>query len=774
MKNNIVHSFRRIKKNGTATTFSIAGLAVGLICVIFIFLWIYNELTIDSNNKNLDYIYRVTAFAEDGSDSPASFEGCPPAVAPVIKEQFPQIKEACRCLTYLSYEFRYGDKNRIVESYFSDNSIFDIFTIEFIEGTKFEGETENSIVITQSLAKEYFGDESPIGKSLLCENTTDFIVVGVVKDFPGNSAFKFEAIAPLKSTPRISSDYFETWYNNAFPTFVLLNDPADAKVISAAIRGLLAEHNDTPDRLELISWKDMCYKHWNVKRNSRIFGMIALFVLIAAILNFINLNTARSTDQAKTIGLYKIMGASRMQLIRLVYGDIALMCAIAFLIAIIVVVVGLPTFSNAIGKDMTITACIKIVPILTFIGLYIITVLTSGGYSAAYLTGVPALQSIKSDFRSMGNKSFFRNAFISVIFITSMVILSSVATITMQIKHMQDIDVGINHPEQLMRIYVSDNTYTQRDAIKAELLKNPHITSAAYTFMLPSNYGNNASCFNWEGKDEQFKPLITILNCDVDLPKTYKLKMIEGETLREGQDGILINKAFADIIGWDSFVGKTISYCGWNRTIVGVFEDMKFNTLSKKTDPQTIENIQNWINNGSIVMRIETTDYAPVIKYVEDTFNKFNQGHEFHYGFLDEQFDAMIHQEMNLRKLIGIFSGFSILVLLLGLLGIIMYLIEQKTKEIGIRKCLGETVPSLVARFIKPFAILGIISGFFAVPISMYLMSKWLQNYSDRIELSLLPFILVVLAVILIAAITICIQSYRAASGNPVKALKYE
>ena len=324
-----------------------------------------------------------------------------------------------------------------------------------------------------------------------------------------------------------------------------------------------------------------------------------------------------------------------------------------------------------------------------------------------------------------------------------------------------------------MYVSLKGKLQEQVKALKEELAHSPGVISASVVSNLPTLIGNNGEMWNWEGKDPNFKPLVTEWETDEDLLKTFGAKMAEGDYLNKNHDGIVINKTFADIIGWKSFEGKILKNGDSQYHVLGVINDIHYNSLTSSTKPMAIELINNNSNNY-LVIKVSTGDIRNTVNYITKTCQTIEPAYPVEYAFLNDKYNQLLASEINLKKLVGIFSVFAVLVLCLGLLGMVMFLIEQKTKEIGVRKCLGENVLSIIGKLIKPFLISGIIAGVIAVPITWYVMKHWLQNYSYRIHLTLWIFILSGLLTIGIALLTVVWQSWRAATCNPVKALRYE
>jgi len=504
----------------------------------------------------------------------------------------------------------------------------------------------------------------------------------------------------------------------------------------------------------------------------RIYSLIALLVLLAATLNFTNLSTARSSKQARETGIRKTIGATRAALVRLIYSEMAVICFFAFTLAIALALIGLPLFNRSIGKEISPVVLFSILP-LGILGLiYLVTVFISGSYPAFFLSSFNPGQTLSSGYQSTKGRGLFRNALVVLVFAVSITLMASTFIISQQSSYLQKLDMGFEN-DQLMYLSLKGKLRDQAGALKEEIKRSSDILSATVVSHLPTMIGNNSESWNWEGKDPSFKPLVTEWSTDEDLIRTFGAKMAEGNYLAKDRSGIVINKTFASLIGWNSFSGKTIVQYGNPLTVLGVIDDIRFNSLSAKTAPMAIRMVENWASNY-LMIKVNTTNIRQTLEFIRKTCLDMEPAFPAEYAFLNEQYDKMLASEENLQKLIGIFSGFAIVVLCLGLLGVILFLTEQKTKEIGIRKCMGEEVSSIILRFIVPFLWSGAIALTIAIPATWYLMDRWLQTYANRVQLNIWVFLLSGLIAIGIAVLTVFWQSWKAATQNPVEALRYE
>lgn len=772
---NILLTFRKLRKNKTVNSLAIAGLVTGLVCVMYIFFWVTDEISYDRFHTKLDRIFVVHAYLEGGTEK-VTFAGCPPAVASTLQNEYPEIENTCRYIPpYFEFLVASGDSKFIEKTAISDFSLFDIFSLPFVYGNKGEENNPNQIVLTETSAQKYFGNANPVGKLVRMDNRFDMTVVGVIKDIPHNSTINFDAVIPLKNLEVLwgNPNALTTWYNNAFTTFGLLKNPEGFDKIATSItRRIQKELPESTNFLRTYQFKDTYLYEQNHIRNVKIYILIAILVLLAAVLNFINLSTARSSKQAKETGLRKTIGASRTNLVRLIYSDVAIVVLLAFVVSIIIAIAGLPWFNQFIGKEISPMILFSVIPISLIAIIYLTTVFLSGSYPAFYLSGFSPVQTLSSNFQSAKGRGLFRNTLLVVIFTVSIILLASTIIISQQASFLQKMDLGFEK-DQLMYVSLKGKLRDQTAALKEEFSRSPGVLSATVVSFLPMQIGNNGEGWNWEGKDPNFKPLVTEWRSDEDLVKTLGAKMAEGRFFDKNQPGVVINKTFANLIGWDSFQGKSLTAYGRQVQILGVIDDIHFNLLSEAIKPMAIELAESWSSNYMII-KVDTENIESTLSFINKTCQAFEPAFPVEYSFLNEKYNQLLASESSLKKLVGIFSMFAIVVLCLGLLGVVMFLTEQRTKEIGIRKCLGENVLSISSRFIKPFLISGLIASLIAMPLTWWFMSRWLEVYAYHITLNIWVFILSGTIAITIAALTVFWQSYKAATQNPVEALRYE
>ncbi|TCO09377.1 ABC transporter permease [Natronoflexus pectinivorans] len=773
----INYIFRKLQKDKVPNYLGIAGLATGLVCVLYIFFWVTNEINYDRFHENIDEIFVVHAILE-GGDEPIIFQGAPPAVAGAIENEYAQVSKTARMMpAFAEWMLSHNGEKQMRYTAFADYSIFDIFSFEFIYGSPGEPTVRNQIVITESTSVSLFGDKNPVGEIINFNNMENVVVSGVIKDIPHNSSIQFQALIPLEILTIVfdNDNFLNTWYNNAFMTFGLLNDANNFPIIDEAVKNRIQQvYPDSTNFLRAYKFKNAWLYEMNNIRNIRIFSFIGILILLTAILNFINLNTARSARQIKENGIRKSLGAVKSNLVKIVYSEISVVCLIAFFIALVVTIIGLPSFNQLINKEISITTLLNWQPLIILGIILVLTIALSGLYPALILSDYSPVQSLRTTYQSMKNRGILRNTLIITIFAMSIALLSSTFVINSQISHLQKLDLGFTK-DHIVYLRLNGQLQSQASTLQNELTRNPNIQSTTILSNLPNAIGNNGEGWNWENRNIEFRPLVYNWYVSPDLLNTLEIELKEGEFFRENQqNAVVINRTFARMIGWDSFQGKSITNWDNSYEIMGVVEDFHFNNIGTATDPIAIfPAARDWDANF-IAIKTTSQNISETLNFIREAAIGIEPAFPIQLSFLDDEYKVMLEPENNLKTLISIFTLFAIIVLTLGLTGLIMFMAEQKTKEIGIRKSLGEETGSIILRLLKPFFMAGLISSLIAIPLSWYAMSKWLENYAQRITPGADTFFIAAISTILLAIITVSIQSWNAARKNPIHALRNE
>ncbi len=775
------HLIRKIKNSSKSTILGIMGLITGLICVLYIFFWINNEVSYNHFNKNMDRIIKINAYLDEGGDK-YEFNGCPPAVAPALKEECPEIKNSCRYIQPF-FEFTIHQNNlKIAQKVaFGDFSLFDIFTFPFLQGNSGEKSNQNKVVLTKKMASTLFPEQNPIGQTIEFLEIGNYTVTGVIDNIPSNSSIKFDMVIPMENLSKRFSkedsagEFLSTWSDNSYTTFGLLksNSGFDS-VRSYLTKRIQKSIPDSKNYLEVTKFKDYYLNQTNHFQHIKIFSLIGLLILIASILNYINLVTAKNIKSAKSSAIRKSIGATKAQIIKVIYIDIFISCFWAFLISFILSIAGLKLFNQFINTTISYSSILSPLPLAILFLIFITTVILSGLYPSFLLSKTNIVQTLKIGILPIRNKGTFRDLLVVSVLIISIGLLSSTYIIGKQISYMDNMDIGYQK-DQLMYIKLYGELKTKTRLLKEKMAQIPGVLETTIVSNTPLEIGSNGEGWDWQGRQTNFHPLVTNWEGDYDLCKTLKAKMVDGSFWKDGETNkIVINKAFADLIGWDSFAGKTINGYGNDIEIAGVIDNIVYNDLSKAVMPMVIFPFINASNANYILIRIKPELTKSIISHTQNIIRNIEPNYPLNYSFINQKFGQLLQTEHHLKSLITVFSIFSVLLLCFGLLGIILFMSEQKAKEIGIRKSLGGEEKHIIIHLLKPILIACLLSGIIAIPVTWNFMQNWLQNYTNRIHLNIWYFITPTISVFLITLGTVIWHIWKAATTNPVNVLKIE
>lgn len=783
-KNYLKITWRNIVRQKANSFINITGLAIGMTCSMLILMWVQHELSFDRFNKNANEIYRVVEnqYYAGGQIFPVAVTPSP--LAPALKEKFPEITRATR-FSFRSLTIKKDDKIFTEGVAFADPDIFEIFTIPFVQGDALTAlSTPHAIVLSAEAAKKYFGEEDPLGKVLRINNHDDFFVTGVIKNLPDNAHLKYDLLAPFVYLEELGSS-MENWGSNWCYTYVLLQKESPYKEVNKKIIDLIKKNSEDSvteiylqPLLEIHLYSSGKYTadiggHGDIQY-VRIFALIAFFVLLIACINFMNLATARSEKRAKEVGLRKVIGAQRPQLIKQFFSEAIILALLAFVVALVLTEMLLPVFNDLSGKTLALR---RLAPIL-FYGFFAIALLCgiiSGSYPAFYLSAFTPIKALKKRGSAQAGDSFFRKILVVFQFALSVIMIIGTLVVSRQIEFIRNKNLGLDK-ENLGYVWMSGEFRKKQEVAKQELLKNPNIVSITCTSQLPTYVSNSRSGWQWEGKDPAAEVLMHYLNVDEDYVKTFKMEMTLGRFFSRqfsaDSHAVVVNETAIKAMGLEAPIGKRLSFGSENLTIIGVVKDFHFKPIHTKIEPlvMLMEPDRYYV----MVVRTRPENLAATIAFVEKTYKQFNADIPFYFNFLDQDYDNLYRTEQRAGKLAGYFSIIAILIASLGLYGLASYMVEQRSKEIGIRKVLGASAPALFFLLSKKFLLLAAIANLLAWPVAYFVMSGWLQNYAYRITLEASTFLVAAVLAMLVVLLTVSYQAIKAALANPVAALRYE
>jgi putative ABC transport system permease protein len=777
-------NIRNIIRHKGYAFLNIFGLAAGMACCILIGLWVLDELNYDLFHENASLICRVES-NQNFSGRTLHIYWTPHPLGPALKAEIPEIEDSTRAQNLSAQLIRYKDKAFEEYTIWSvDPSFLKMFSFPMIKGDSKNALSEtSSLVMTERLATKFFGDENPIGKVINMAQSADFTVAGVLKDIPTNSSLQFDVLIPYKYLDSIGQTN-DNFTDNQTYTWVQLHSGVSTEEVSSKISGFIRQKASRSLMvLELLPLtKVHLYSYSGYEKNLAIqsvylFSIIAIFVLIIGCINFMNLSTARSANRAKEVGLRKVVGAFRSQLIRQFYGESLLFAFIALGLAVAAVSVVLPAFGSIAGKDMSWNPTGAGVLVLGLAGIALLIGLISGSYPALFLSSFQPVNTLKGKLKSGAGNAVFRRTLVVVQFFLSAALIIGTGVVAKQMIFIKNRNLGWSK-EQVVAIPIRSYSRPSLETLKAELANTPEILNISVASQKPSFTSWSSSGFDWEGKDPSLKVDVTYMGADDGYVDTMGMTIARGRNFSkefptDKTESFLINEQLADLMGYENPIGKSFSFWDQKGKIVGVIKNFHFQPLRRKIEPLVIQWSQlNWTN--FLFLRIAPESIAETIGTVQGIWEKILPNIPFGYQFLDEDFARMYRSEERTGTLLKIFTAMAILVACLGLFGLASFAAEQRTKEIGIRKVLGASAQGIMALVCREFLILIALANLIAWPVAYFAVKDWLNNFAYRTQIPAVFFIGALVTSLAIGLITVIYNAIRAASANPVDALKHE
>jgi len=785
-KNYFKVALRNIIKHKGYSLINIAGLAIGLACCLFIWIWVQDELSYDKFHENAPYLYRVEE-NQYYSGRVYHVTVTPYPLAPALKEDFPEISEATRYVGVGGQLLRYGE-NAFFESGIRavDPSFFRMFTFPFVKGNSDTALDDLfSVVISEEIAEKYFGEEDPIGKVIQANNRTDFKVTGVMKNIPSNSYLQFDIVLPYALLKKLGA-VNDNMGSNSIATFVQLHESASLQEVNDKIRGFIKKHvPDSVTDLELALYSRIhLHQYFGYEKGAMqvkyvyIFSVIAMFVLLIACINFMNLSTARSANRAKEVGVRKVVGALKGHIIRQFYGESIIYAFIALVFAFALVMLLMSSFNNLSGKEISLDVLGNWQILVGFIGITLFTGLVAGSYPALFLSAFQPVSVIKGSLRSGAGSALFRRVLVVVQFALSIFLIIGTAVVYNQLQYMKNRDVGYDK-EHLVYIPMRGRTGTNYSALKNALERDPRILGVTGSNHRPSNIGSNSGGADWDGKDPDQVVLIGMSSVDFDYIETVGIELAEGRSFSEEYatdqtEAFIVNEEVAELMGKKSVVGERFSFVGRDGHIIGVMKNFHYYSLRNKIEPLAIYMRPASEGFYYTFIRIPPENISDSLDFVRKTWQSVVPNYPFDYSFLVEDFEYYYRSEERMMDLLKYFSILAVFIACLGLFGLASFTAEQRTKEIGIRKVLGASPPQITLMLCKEFFFLVLLANIISWPVAYFILRNWLQDFAYRTGLGVFTFVMTMVLALVIALLTVSFQAVKAAVANPVDALKYE
>ena len=795
-------ALRNLKKNPGYSVINIAGLAIGLACCVLILLYVQDELTFDLFHQQAGRIYRVVTTQKSPEQGERHFPSVMGPVAPALLAEFPEVSKTVRIRERQGmgrFTVRYGE-NRFYEGDYlvAESSFFEIFDFKLLQGDPQTALTlPSALVITETTARKYFGDENPVGKTLAIERYGDFKVTGLLQDPPRNSHLDFSMLlsfATLEANPRWKQ-YIDSWESDSFITYVLMREKIDIAAFNTKLAALTQKHLNAEQRnavqLSLQSLRDVHFHSAQLEfdRNSRkgeityiyIFSAIALFVLLIACINYMNLATARSMKRAREIGMRKVVGARQAQLIGQFLGESILLSCLGLFFAVVGVELALPAFNAFADKNLALDFFSNGWLVLGLFLLVFGVGIVSGSYPAFYLSQLHPSLVFKGAIKSGGSVSQLRRGLVVAQFALSIIMIVSTIVAYRQIDYIRTKNLGFNQ-EQLVVVDInSGNTRRNFASIKNEMLKVAAVKNVSVSSRVPGEWKNLSQIEVMPEGAAAAMHSMYFLGIDAEFLATFEMNLAAGRNLSNemGTDtsAVIINEAAARLLGWESPLGMELRVPAENYRVrvVGVVKDFHFQSLHEKIAPLVLGHWNNPIREiDYFTARVATSNLSATVAALQKVHEQFDQVTPFEYNFLDERLNDFYQADLRVGKIFGASATLAIFVACLGLLGLAAFIAEQRTKEIGVRKVLGASAGNIVYLLSKDFTKLVLLATIIASPLAYFALQRWLQNFAYHIAVGPGTFLLAGFGALLIALFTISFQALRAALTNPVEALRYE
>ena len=793
IKNYFKIAWRNLIKNKIYSAINIVGLAVGMAVAMLIGFWIYDELSFNKSFDNYNRIALVMQNKTSGADiqtGPAT----PYPLAQALREEYgSSFKHVVLASPTWPHLLNIGSKKLASSGVYFEPQATEMLSLKMLKGNRNGLQDPNSILLSESLAKAFFGNENPMNKLLKIDKTLSVKVTGVYQNLPHNSTFaEVQFIAPWKlffdNTDWIKKAE-DPWRPNAFFTYVQLNEHADLDKVSANIKDVrlkyvnknLAKQNPQLFLQPMSKWHLYDEFKNGINTGGRIqyvwlFGIIGVFVLFLACINFMNLSTARSEKRAKEVGIRKTVGSSRRQLVNQFFSESLLFVVLSFFISLILVQLSLPLFNNIADKEMEILWTSPIFWLLGFV-FCIITGLVAGFYPALYLSSFEPIKVLKGTFRVGRFAALPRKVLVVVQFTVSIVLIIGTLVVLRQIQFAKNRPVGYNRNGLVMVNMPSPEIHTHFSAVKEALKSTGAIVEMTESDGLITNVNSTSTGFDWKGKDPGLNVEFPKTNISYDYGKTVGWQFIDGRDFSRDfatdSAGVILNEAAAKLIGFKNPVGETITWDGHPIQIIGVVKDMVMESPYAPVRP-SIFNLLDEPGNVLIVKINPKISASEALQQIEKVYKTYNPDQPFDYKFADEDYNRKFGNEERIGKLAGAFAGLAIFISCLGLFGMASFMAEQRSKEIGVRKVLGASVFNLWQLLSKDFVLLVIVSMLIAAPIAWFFLHSWLQNYAYHTAISVWVFCAAGFGAIVITLLTVSFQAIKAALANPVKSLRSE
>ncbi|MFC1725119.1 ABC transporter permease [candidate division KSB1 bacterium] len=789
-KNYLKIAVRNIKKQKSYSFINISGLAIGMACCILILLWVRDELSFDRFHKNTDRLYRIVCEMHLG-DAVRYTESTPAPLGKALKENFPEIQLSTMYYDIGRANVRRKEKIFREENFgFVERDFFAMFSFPLIKGSiNSVFSNPYSVVLSESMADKYFKGEEPIGKTLTIDNQYDVLVTGVMKNFPDNSSIKADFLSPFEIalTEYYGPDMPQNWGSHTFATYLMLGENSSIQDVISNIYNYKKEKIDPESSIRFIIQPlkkiHLYSKHISDSIFSKgdiiyvyLFTALAILILLIACINFMNLITARSGSRLREVGMRKVVGASKRNIVRQFFGETLLLSFLALIISIILVYLILPEFNSLSRKNLSLFSLDNLTVIFWLAGIALLTGIVSGSYPAFFISSFEPVKILKGTISSASRGLRLRTILVISQFTLSIILIIGAIALSGQLDFLRKKDLGYNK-DHVISISMSTDAGKRYNLFKKELSRIPGVMNVTGSFSPIVIKQTAISGLGWEGGDPNNTVRFWMEYVDYDYTETLDIKLAEGRSFSKEfssdiTDVCLINEEAVRQMGIESPVGKNFEFDNNILKIVGVMKDFNFNPLHSPVEPIILRFNPSRLSYTHV--KIKPDNISAALGLIEKSFKKINPDDIFRYRFVDAYFDLLYRSEQRIKTIFHWSAILGVFISCMGLIGLASYVTQKRTKEIGIRKVLGASETGLMLLMIKEFIIWVIIANLLAWPTAWYAINKLFENFAYRIEAGWMMFIIPGLFALVLAIVTVSVQTIKAVRSKPVDTLRYE
>ncbi len=781
-------ALRNILRQKAFSVINLFGLAVGMAVCILILLWVWDETNYDGFHENIDELYRVVEHQNYASGSMFPVAVTPDLIGPALKADYPEVLEFARLRIFNNALVKYQDKALFEDGIcFADPAFLDMFDFPLLKGNK---ETvlpgNESVVISERMAKKYFRNEDPIGKTITFFSSIDMVITGVMKDVPQNSHLKFDFLGHFDFI-RKNFGWNNGWHNNNYYTYVLLQKNSDVAKLGAEVFEYFQKiEQQSGTKFLLQPVKDIHLRSYfaidlyGATQDRSIyvyvFSMVALIVILIACINFMNLSTARSAIRAKEVGMRKVVGGRRSDIIRQFFGESILFAVLAAVSAAVLVKLFLPAFNNLTGKPLVFSLFTDMRILLFLVGIALTVGVISGIYPALFISAFQPIKVLKGGSTSGYRSSFLRKALVVFQFSLSIIFIAGTLIISSQLNYVRNRNLGFDK-EHVIHFSLSGLQGNGFQAFKDELLQSPGILGVTRSSDRLTYTVHSTDTFYWEGRGPDDHLLVHQFSIDHDYVKTLGMEIVAGRDLsREFPSDVtssfLVNETLAEILGYEDPIGKSVTIFNRKGPIVGVIKDFNFKSAHMEIEPLILRIDPR--RDQFVYVRIGGGDIPGSLAFTEEVYKRHVPAQPFAFSFLDDSLNGLYQSDKRTGRIFSYFTILAIFISCLGLFALSSFMIEQRTKEIGVRKVMGANLPRITFLLTRDFLKWIVVANAIALPTAYFAMQVWLNNFAYRTLISVWTFALAAFFALGVALATIGYQSIKASRANPADCLRYE